>query len=42
MRDYFLRDGGKLKKFGLRYRVRSVPPEFTDEKNLKSNNQSIN
>ena len=42
MKDYFLRDGGKLKKIGIKRRVRSVGFRFTDENNLKFNNEDIN
>ena len=37
MKDYFLRDGGKLKKIGIKKRVRTVRQKITDENNLKFN-----
>ena len=36
MKDYLLRDGGKLKKIGIKKKVRSVLYKFTDENNLNS------
>ena len=42
MKDYFLRDGGKLKKIGIRKRVRLCAINITDENNLKFNNENIN
>ena len=42
MKDYFLRDGGKLKKIGIKKRVRSVRYKYTDKNNLKFNNENIN
>ena len=40
MKDYFLRDGGKLKKIGIKLRVRSVR-YITDKNNLKFNNEIL-
>ena len=42
MKDYFLRDGGKSKKFGLRKRVRSMAQNLINENNLKSDEVNIN
>ena len=41
MKDYFLRDGEKL-KIGIKKKVRSVLYQFTYENNLKFNNRNIN
>ena len=42
MKDYLVRDGGKLKKIGIKKRVRYVRYKITDENNLKINNENIN
>ena len=42
MKDYFLRDGGKWKKIGIKKGVRSVRYKLLDENNLKFNNENIN
>ena len=41
MKDYFLRDGGKLKKIGIK-KIQSFAVEIIDEINFKFNNEKIN
>ena len=41
MKDYFLKDGGKLKKIGIKKRV-DLCAIMTNENNLKFNNENIN
>ena len=42
MKDYFLRDGEKLKKIGIKKKSYICAVEIIDESNLKFNNQTIN
>ena len=42
MKDYFLWDGGKLKKIGIKQRVRSERYKLLMKKKSKFNNENIN
>ena len=41
MKDYFLRDGGKLRKIGIKKKELDLCGKLTDENNLECDNENI-